>query len=231
MSSRRHYARLAALYYLLMGIGAALSLLYLPSRFIVHGDAAATARNIQASELLYRFGVLAGFVSQIFFALLALALYHLLADVDRRQATLMVVLVLVSVPLSFVNTVFQAAPLALLSGADFLRVFERSQIDALSMGFLRLHELGINTVVMLWGLWLLPFGILVYRSGFIPRFIGVLLIVGCVGYVIISVTAFVLPAHLALVNRVLTLPNSAGELSMMLWLLIKGVRLPSVSAT
>lgn len=119
-------------------------------------------RRSRRSELLYRIGIVSDLLTQIFFVFLVLALYQLLKDIDKRNAALMVALVLVSVPLSFANTLNLGAPLILLSGADFLSAFDKHQLGALAMGFLRLRTFGINAVTALWGLWLLPFGLLVY---------------------------------------------------------------------
>jgi hypothetical protein len=125
-----------------------------------------------------------------------------------------------------VNLINEIAPLILLSGADFLSVFSQPQLDALALGFLRLRESGVGIATAFWGLWLLPFGILVIKSGFIPKLIGVLLIVGCFGYLAQSFTAIALPAHLPVVVN-LTLPLVLpGELLVVIWLLAKGAKVP-----
>ena len=224
MHLRKREARVAGALYLALVLTAAFSLQYIPSAFIVHGNAAATASKIASSELLYRIGVVSDLASQIIFVFLVLALYHLLKVVNKRHAALMVVLVLVSVPLSFVNTLNMSAPLVLLSGADFLSVFDKHQLDALAMGFLQLRNFGIDAVTVLWGLWLLPFGLLVFRSGFIPRILGVLLIVGCFANLAVSLTSLLFPPYAHIVDQLMGVPASAGELTIMLWLLIKGAR-------
>ena len=222
MSSTKWTARSIGVLYLVTMLPAPLNLIYMPGRFIVRGDAAATARNIADAELLYRLCTLAGFFNSIMFIVLGLSLYNLFKDVDRKQARLMVAFVAVSAAISLANLINEIAPLVLLSGADFLSAFSKPQLDALALGFLRLRDVGIGIATAFWGLWLLPFGILAHRSGFTPRLIGVLLIVGCFGYLAQSVTFIVLPALTTVVTYV-TLPLAApGEFVMIIWLLVKG---------
>ena len=218
MNSRKHEARLAGVLYLLMGVTAAFSL-NIPAAFIVHGDAAATANKIASSELLYRLYVVSDLASQILFVLLVLALYQLLKGVNKRQAALMVALVLVQVPMAFANMLIGIVPLVLLNGADYWSVFDKHQLDALTMGFLSLRSYGVSAVTALWGLWLLPFGLLIFRSGFIPRILGVILIVGCFAYLAVSVTSLLFPGYGRVVNKLMIL--GVGELLIILWFLIK----------
>lgn len=224
MTSIKSAARRTGLLYLLLTILAPFNLIYIPSAFFVTGDATATARNITAGELTYRLGIVAGLASSIIFLLVVLSLYDLLRDVDRKHARLMVVLASVGCTIGIVNQLNEMAPLILLSGADFLSAFTKPQLDALSLGFLRLRGSGTLLAMAFWGLWLLPFGILVIRSGFFPRILGVLLIVGCFAYVAVSVTSIVFPANRQLVSRLAMPFYAVGELSMILWLLIKGAR-------
>ena len=131
-------------------------------------DAAATASNIMASEGLFRGGIAAWLVSQTIFVFLLLALFKLLKPVNRNVALHMVVLLLVGVPIALINELNQFAALLLLSGADYLTAVEAGQLHAQVMFHLDLHEYGINIAQIFWGLWLLPFGYLVLRSGFLP---------------------------------------------------------------
>jgi hypothetical protein len=221
--------RTGALYLLLALIGP-FNTMYIPRAFFVTGDAAATARNITAGELTYRLGILSGLVAEVVFLLVALSLYDLLREVDRRQARLMVALVSVAVGLGLVVLVLQSAPLVLLSGADFLSVFTKPQLDALALGFLRLRGSATALAVAFWGLWLLPFGLLVVRSGRFPRILGILLVIGGVAYAMLSATTLVLPAYRAGANKVLLPFYAAGELAMILWLVVKGARPAPVPA-
>ena len=221
MNSTKKTARIAGLLYLLMAVAATFSL-YIPSGFIVPGDAAATANKIASSQLFYRFCIVSDLASQILFVFLVLVLYQLLNGVNKRHAALMVALVLVQVPMAFGNMLVGMVPLVLLNGADYWSVFDKHHLDALTVGSLSLRSYGVNAIWSLCGLWLLPFGLLIYRSGFIPRILGVILIVGCFADLSISVTSLLFPAYGQTISKLTIL--GVGELLIILWLLIKGVR-------
>ena len=230
MSSTRQQARVAGRLYLLLALIGPIGLLYVPGKLIVHDNATATADNIRASEALLRLGIVSDLVHQIVAIFLVLALYRLFRAVNETHATLMVVLgALVSVPIVFVNTLNDVAALVLVSGAEFLTVFERPQLDALAYLFLRLHGEGMTVASIFWGLWLFPFGMLVIHSGFIPRFLGVLLIVAGVGYVVSAFASLALPAYGPLISQVLS-PLMFGELPIIFWLLIWGTKGPRTDA-
>jgi len=222
-------ARVAGLLYPLMGIPAVFSLIHIPRTLIVRGDAAATANNILTHEMLFRLGIVGELFCLVAFLFLAMALYRLLSGVNKTHASLMVILVLVSVAIGFVNVVNNIAALTLFRGADFLAVFDKHQLDALGMLFLRLHSQGIAVNDIFWGLWLFPFGVLVMRSGFLPRILGLLLIVNCFAYVAASLTSLLLPSYANVVSRAI-LPALLGELWIMLWLLIKGAKVSPLAA-
>ncbi|MDQ6689316.1 MAG: DUF4386 domain-containing protein [Gemmatimonadota bacterium] len=224
MSSIRSKARLAGLLYLVMSVLGWFSLMYVPSAFFVRGNATATAANIMNGELVYRLGILSEVVSQTLFLFLALLLYDLLKDVDRKQARLMVALVAVSVAFEFANCLNLIAPLILLSGADYLSVFNKPQLDALALVFIKLRGEGLGVVSLLWGLWLLPFGVLVFRSGFFPKVLGVLLVVACFAYVTDSVTSILVAAPMHALSNATLILGSIGELSMVLWLIVMGAK-------
>src|SRR5882757_7802919 len=165
--------RFAGLLYVLTSIPGFFAMVYVPTKLIVNGNAATTASNITASETLFRLSIAGQLVSQAGFIFVALALYDLLKGVNRRQASLMVTLILVSIPIAFVNELNSFAALALVRGADFLSVFDKPHRDALAMLFLNLHGRGFVVAEMFWGLWLFPLALLVYKSRFLPRFLGV----------------------------------------------------------
>ncbi len=222
-------ARVAGAWYLSLVFTAPFSLIYIPSTLIVRGDATATANNILAHETLFRLGIVADLISSVISIFLVPALYRLLSGVNKTHAAQMVALALVSVAVGFMNVVNNIAALTLFRGADFLAVLEKPQRDALAMLFLRLHGQGIAINEIFWGLWLFPFGVLVMRSGFLPRILGVLLIIGCVAYVAISLTSLLVPDYVAVVSRFL-LPMTAGEIAITLWLLIKGAKVQPLAA-
>ena len=218
-------ARIAGAIYLSMIVTGPFSLIYVPSKLIVRGNAAATADNILAHETMFRLAILADLAGSVIFICLAIALYRLLSGVNKTWAGLMVAFVLVSAAVGFLNTLNNIAALTLFRGVDFLAVFDKPQRDALGMLFIRLHGQGILIDEMFWGLWLFPFGLLVFRSGFLPRFIGVWLMINCFGYVILSVTALFFPAYYDSAFLIAQ-PVLFGELAIMLWLLIKGAKVP-----
>ena len=229
MDSLNRKARIAGLLYLLLIVPGPFSLIYLPSILIVRGNATATASNVLARETLFRLGMVSDVAGAFFFILLVMALYRLLAGVNKAHASLMVALVLVSAAVSLVNVLSNVAALALFRGGEFLAVLDKPQRDALAMLFLRVHGEGNIINETFWGLWLVPFGILVFRSGFLPRFLGVWLIVNGFAYVALSFTGLLLPDHYSVVFRIAQ-PLLLGELAILLWLLIKGAKAPPLAA-
>ncbi len=224
MSSIRATARRAgALYFVFLILG--LVDMYGFSHFMVPGDATATARNITAGELTYRIGILTDFVTLLLFIFLVVSLYKLLKGVDKWHATLMVLFVSVGVTIGLANLLNKMAALILLSGADYLSVFTKPQLDALAMGFLSLNSSGNTVDAAFWGLWLFPFGTLVIKSSFFPRVLGILLMVAGFGLLTSSVTSIVLPAYEQVVSHAM-MPLTLGEFPIIFWLLIKGATVP-----
>jgi len=222
--------RIAGLLYLLASIPGFFALMYVPSRLIVHGNATATANNIAAHETLFRLGIAADLAGQAMFMFVALALYHLLKGVNQRHALLMLTLILVAVPIAFLNEVNSIAALVMARGADFVSVLDKPQRDALVRFFLFLRGSGFDVAGIFWGLWLFPLGMLVYRSGFLPRFLGVLLMLGTLAYLTNSFTALVIPQYETVVSRWIS-PMQLVEVVFMLWLLVKGAKpKPAVNA-
>jgi hypothetical protein len=230
MNSIKNPGRFAGLLYILMSIPGFFAMVYVPSKLIVHGNAAATANNVSASETLFRLGIAGELVGYGGFIFVALALYDVLKGVNRRHASLMVILIVVSVPIAFLNELNSIAALVLVRGADFLSIFEKPQRDALAMLFLNLHFYGFVVAEIFSGLWLLPLGLLVYRSRFLPRFMGVWLAIGGFAWVILSLAGVLLPQYY---DKVFTYTQPAvfGEIAFMLWLVIKGATPPALDAT
>jgi hypothetical protein len=218
-------ARIAGAIYLSMVITGPFSLIYVPGKLIVQGNATATAANVLAHDTMFRLAIVAGLFGQIIFICLAVALYRLLRDVSKNWARLMVGLVLVSAAVGFVDELNNLGARILFRGGEFLSVFDRAQLDALGMLFIRLHGQGIMIAEIFWGLWLFPFGLLVFRSRFLPRWIGVWLMINCFGYVILSMTSLFFHAYTDKLFLWLQ-PVLFGELAIMLWLLIKGAKVP-----
>jgi hypothetical protein len=229
MSTISRNARIAGFVYLAASIVGLVRLMYIPKYFIVHGDAAATASRIASHELLFRFGIVSGLVGGVLWLFVPLALYRLLKDVDQGLAVVMVILGgLMQTPIFVVNTMTDAAALLFVRGADFLSVIGKPQRDAFVMLFLGLHhQLGLANAIF-WGLWLIPLGVLVYRSRFLPRILGVWLILACFGWLAFCFAGLLFPQYESKVfsfGQIFTL----GELVTMLWLMVVGTREPRPS--
>jgi hypothetical protein len=223
MTTLSRNARVAGLFYLTLVI-APLRLIYIPSKLIVSGSAAATASNIAAHQTLFRLGILTDLFTAVMAIFLTLALYRLFKGVDQFLAAMVVVLgALMVTPIYFLNTLNDAATLLLVRGADFLSVFDKPQREAMAMLFLRLHHHGVVVNKVFWGLWLLPFGLLVYKSCFLPRFLGVWLVLNCFAYLAQSVTGIMWPPYEDAVGNY-SFPLLLGELAIMLWLIIMGAK-------
>ncbi|HYM78238.1 MAG TPA: DUF4386 domain-containing protein [Candidatus Dormibacteraeota bacterium] len=223
MNSTKKAARRAGLLYLVMSLPAPFTLIYIPSFFMSSGDPAAVANTIRTSEFLFRFGIVGALVGWTLFIFVGLALYDLFKGVDKKLALLMLVLVLVSVPISYLNELNRIAALVLLSGADFLSAFDPHHLNAMVLVFLKLYGKGILIVETFWGLWLFPFGALVYRSGFLPRILGVLLIPAGCAYLAVVFTYLLFPHYGDMVSKVASVLQF-GELPIILWLSIMGAK-------
>src|SRR5947208_3246482 len=227
MSSARNPGRVAGYWYLLLVLLGPLRLIYIPNKLFVQGNAAATASNIAAHEWLFRFGMLSDLLGAVVLIFLVLAFYRLFKGVDQQLAVLLVIVGGVMPALiNFVNVVSDAGALMVArgggaGGADFLSVFDKPQRDALVMLFVRLHHHQIVAAEILWGLWLFPMGALAYKSRFLPRFIGVWLIVNGIAYVVLRVTGLFFPDYQDKVFAY-SQPALFGELAIMLWLVFKG---------
>ncbi len=219
MNSINRTARLAGFLYLLLLPLGIFGVVYVQSITVVPGDMAATVNNIMASETLFRLGILCALAVQIINIFVVLLLYKILKPVNKNHAVLMVVFILLGVPIAMLNELNHLAILQVLSGAKYLAVFTADQLHALVALFLDLNVAGINIAQVFWGLWLIPMGYLVFKSGYIPRIIGVLLIIGGLGYLIDSVIFFVIPSFGVKISGF----TFIGEVVFPLWLLIKGV--------
>jgi hypothetical protein len=211
-------ARSAGLLYLVGSVAGVFGILYGPS-LVVQGDAAATARTILASESLFRLSIVSALLCQILFIFVALALYQLLKAVNQNMAALMVIVMLLSIPIAMLNELNNVAVLFLVSGADSLKVFSADQVHALVPFFLNLHALGLDIGFLAGALWFFPLGYLVFRSGFLPRILAVLLMVNGLAYTIDSVAAVLRPD----LNVNLVMLTGWVEVLFALWLLIRGI--------
>jgi glucan phosphoethanolaminetransferase (alkaline phosphatase superfamily) len=222
MNTIKKQARVAGLLYLLASILGLFGLIYVPS-LIVPGDATATGNHVRASETLLRLGIASELIGFIMFIFVVLALYGLFKRVSEKYALAMAILLLISIPISLFNVINEIAALFLVSGANFQSVFNKDQLDALAYLFLRLHGQGFIVAGIFWGLWLFPFGILVIRSGFIPRLLGVLLFIAGCSWLASSFAALMMPSYRHTVDQFANV-LTAGELPIIFWLLIWGAK-------
>ena len=222
MASLKRTSRMAGLWYLGFTLGP-FYLLYVPSRTVVRNDAAATAVRILGHETLYRWGMLAETLGAVIFIGLSLALYRLFEDVDRHRARQLVALVLVSSALGLVAAVFSAAALLVFRGGDAFAGFDGHTREAVGMLLIRMRGQANGVNQMFWGLWLLPFGWLVVKSRFLPRWLGYWLLLDGAAWVVVSMTWFLAPDYSDALFRYFQ-PGFMAELVAMLWLVIMGAK-------
>lgn len=224
MNTPKMLARAAGLLYLIVVITGIFSLAYVPSQVNIPGNAAATVERIGAHHALYRWGILSSVICYLAFLLLPLVLYRLLHQVGETAARLMVVFVLVSIPISLLNLHHRFDVLSLTGDAPWLAAFSKAQVEAQVMMHQQAYSHGILLLKICWGLWLIPFGLLVIRSGFIPKLLGYLLIVGGISYIIDFTCNTILPGYSEMpIAGHMTKPAALAEIGTCLWLLTVGV--------
>ena len=222
MNTNKKTARIAGILYL-MNIVTGIFAQSVRSTLIMPGDAAATAKNIMASEQLFRAAIVSDLIMTTCFLLMGFAFYVLLKQVNKNLALLMLLFNLGGMPLMGINILNEFAPVLLLSGADYLKGFGTDQLQALVMLFLNLYEHGYLIAALSYGAYLLPLGYLVFKSGYFPRILGILLMVDCFGLLIPLFQGFLFPGY-----EVVTYPGLVigmiAEFSFCFWLLIKRVK-------
>lgn len=223
MTASKKVDRLAGLIYLVVVLTGIFSLMYVPSSLVNWKDPAETFQNITNSQQLFRLSIASSMLCYIAFLLLPLVLYKILHGVNEQYAKLMVILAIVSVPMSFINLQHKFAVLNLVEGAGYLDVYNMEELQAQVMQLLDNYNSGLLVTQIFWGLWLFPFGYLVYKSGVLPKILGILLMLGCIGYLlsVFANTIFV-NFHQYTISKFITLPATLGEIGSCLWLLIFG---------
>jgi hypothetical protein len=223
MNDIKKQSRRAAILYFLNALPAPFALLYVPSVLMVRADATATANNVRASEVLLRLGIAGELLSATIGIFAMVAFYRLFKAVSQKHAMAMIILFLVATPISYLNVLNDLAALTFARGPEFLSaVFDRRQLDAFVLFFLRLHNQGLVLAQIFWGLWLFPFGVVLWRSGFIPRVIGVFAVIAGFGNVIASSAFLFLPTYAGVIGQYAMILQ-AGELAF-IWMLIWGAR-------
>ncbi len=223
--SNKTTARIAGLLYLGVVLTGIFTLMYVPSKLIVSGNASLTYENIKSFKTLFRFGIIGGLLCYTFFLFLALALYRLLKPVNEMYAKLMVLLVVLSIPVFFLNVQNEFSVLSIINDVQNSFGLSAEQTQSQIMLYLEQYDNGMRIVHIFSGLWLFPFGYLVFKSGFLPKALGILLMLGCFGYLINFTGHTIYPSYSKLgISPFISLPASIGEIGICLWLLILGVK-------
>lgn len=231
MSQLSKNARVAGFLYILASVVGVVRLMYIPKVLFVDGNATATASNLVTHERFFRVGIVSNLLAAALWMFVPLALYRLLKGVDQGLAVLMVILgSLMQVPLFFVNTITDGAALLFARGDGYLAIFDKAQRDAFARLFLDLHHQLNLANMMFAGLWLFPFALLVYRSRFLPRFLGVWLMLAGFAWLGFSIVGFLFPPYEDKVFSI-TQPVALGEVATMLWLVIMGAKEKPLAAT
>lgn len=223
MNTLSKNARIAGFFYLLVILIAPLRLVYIPGKLFVGGDAAATINGIASHELLFRLGIAGDLVTGAVSLILTFTLYRLFRDVHKNCALLMLMLGFMDTPLYFLNTLNDMATLILVQGPDFLAGFDKAQRAGLATLFLRVHSMMTFASEIFWGLWLFPLAALVYRSGFLPRFLAIWLTINGFAYLALSYAGLLQPQYNDLVAG-LAFPCQLGEVAFALWILVLGAK-------
>ena len=226
MKSIKKDARIAGLLYLIAVLSGIISLVYVPSKLIIWGNAAETYNNIVSNESLFKLGILSDLILYTTFIFLSLALYKLLQKTNKNVARTMVILVLISVPISYVNLISKLDILSLINGTEILKPTALNLKYSKVMTLLESHNNGILLVEIFWGLWLFPFGYLVYKSGIIPKIMGVFLMIACFGYLADFLGYFLFPEEFGetVIPTIASISQAIGEMGICLWLLFIGAK-------
>lgn len=228
MMPNKKTARLAGLLWLLMFVAGPIAQI-IRDKLFVTGDMAATANNIMANEFLFRLGFVSDLIMLIIFVFLPLALYKLLSTVNKNQAMIMVILAIIGTTINMINLLNEFESLHLLSGAKYLSVFTVTQLQAQAMLSYDLYLHGYEIANIFFALWLVPLGLLVYKSEFLPGVLGILLAVGGCSLLLNVFVHFLFPGY-PIVNTILLIPQTIAEFLFLAWLLIKGINESEVKA-
>jgi hypothetical protein len=225
MMANKKTARIAGFYYLLNVILSILYMEYIPGKVAVWGNPEATMDNLLNNEMLYRVGIVIGVVVHISFIMLPLTLHKLLNHVNKHYALVMVIFALISVPISFTLLIDQYEMIDILNNYSTLELTQQTEANLTVMAFYDRLLNGFFLDQTFWGLWLFPFGYLAFKSGFLPKFLGVALMLGCITYMIDIFGGTIFSNYYDFVNtQVLIIPAAIGEIGICLWLLIVGVK-------
>ena len=224
MNSIQKTARLAGFYYLLVAIFGFFGIVYVPSQVMVKHNAAATMQHILEKEFLFRSGISGNLIGTVAFLLTAFTFYQLFKNIDEQKAKLLLILVAVQIPVTFLAESFAFASLMIAKGEILPHLDQLQRADWVYF-MLRLKSYNIITLEIFWGLWLIPLGQLILKSGYLPRIIGILLILGGIAYVIESLDFILFSEKLSFITDYGFVFYSTAELATVAWLLVKGVKI------
>ena len=225
MTEKNITSRIAGLIYLGVVLTGVFSLMYVPSKLISYDNASLTFQNIATSATLFRFGIVSGLVCYTCFLFLPIVLYKLLGKINENMARLMVLFAIISVPMYFINVQNEFTALSLVENHNYLKGFSIEQIQSQVLFYINQYDNGMRLVHIFSGLWLFPFGYLVFKSNFLPKLLGMLLMIGCFGYLINFLGRTLIPDYSKFgISSYIILPASLGEIGICLWLLFIGAR-------
>lgn len=225
IKDKNRISRIAGLIYLVVIISGIFSLMWVPSKLINYEDAYMTFENLTTFEILFRFGIASGLLCYIFFLFLPIVLYKLLKEVNEYMAKLMVLLAVISVPIYFLNVQNQLALLSLIKSPNYIKVLNHEQVQSLILLYINQYDDGMRLIHIFSGLWLFPFGYLMFKSNFFPKLFGILLMIGCFGYLINFFGNIVVLNYKNFgISLYVSLPASIGEIGSCLWLLLIGAK-------
>ena len=224
MNSDKKTARIAGILYLFVGIFGGFAEGFVDPKMYVAGNAAATAGNVVANSGLVRMGVVAHLLDGTFFVFLAMTLYILLEHVQKGVARAMLILVALATGIICLNAVFQFEGLRVATASSYAADFGAAGSKALVLLLLDIQHYGTLIAQVFFGLWLVPLGYLAYKSGLFPKWLGIVLIVGGVCYLLDLLTAFLVPGFGQKIHAFIIIPSAIAEISMVLYLLVIGVR-------
>lgn len=225
MNQRKPLMHLAGICYIIIVISGIITLMYIPSELIDWKNTQLTYKNISEDMLLFRIGVFTSIICYLAYIALPLVLYKLLSLIHKNLAIAMVVLVLVSIPITFLNLTNKLDIISLLTNPTLTSLYTENEKINLTFSLLHKYENGITMASLFWGLWLFPFGLLVYKSGFLPKVLGVLLMLGSVGYCINIFGDLLIVDYSKLgIAGFISIPASVGEIGICLWMLFLGAK-------
>lgn len=213
-------ARSAGFSYLLIIICGIFSHMVVRANILVKNDAMQTAQNIIENETLFRVSILSDFIMILSYLMLGVLLYSIFKNTNGLVSKVLISLNVVGASVMALNMLNQQAAILVLEGSSYLSVFDASQLQALSLFFMKLHGYGYQFATISYGVWLLPMGYLIIKSGFMPKVIGYLLILGSIGYTVVfvgTILGIAIPSDI-------TIPADLGEFSLCIFLLVKGIK-------